>query len=117
MNVLIAVALLASHILADVLQPKRWSVQKNHSVKALFKHSITYSLIISFLIYPLLGNIVLLFAILNCVFHAVVDSITSNLTAFFTKQGRMIAVGTTMISDQIVHLIFVYSTFMMFLRF
>jgi hypothetical protein len=97
------IALIWLHFLGDfVLQSRKMADNKSTSLNWLLFHVVIYSSVLCLISWRL--------AIINGVFHFLIDGATSNMTKEFYKDGKIHAFFTTIGFDQALHLTILYFT-------
>lgn len=80
-DVLLVIWLLFAHWMADfVFQDEEWALAKKHSIKALLKHTVVYSLLMTLYFASIIPfSNLLLFLVITFIGHTLVDFISSKL--------------------------------------
>lgn len=83
-SLILIIYVIGAHYFADfVFQDEKWAVAKRHSIKALLKHTITYTSVLTILLIGILYFInpiyTLYFFIFNFVTHTMIDYVTSRI--------------------------------------
>ena len=105
---------LINHLLADFFfQKDKLLKNKENSIFLLFQHSLIYSVLFLPLIYILSNNfqIVVLWVVINCMLHFIVDSFFIEVNCYFLKIREQNLLVLSICFDQITHfvcLFFVY---------
>ena len=113
---LVLMLLLLNFIGDFVLQSRYMAENKSKKIEVLIVHSLIYSLpFIALCIYTTL-EITMNYMYANMILHAVIDGISSRLTAYFYKTENKYRFFVTIGLDQIVHMSILLSTAYYFIK-
>ena len=123
-QMIIIISLLFFHWIADFIVQTRYQAEnKNESEEALFIHCVTYSLVLTmglFISVIIIKGIILtaiqlsLFYMSIYILHFITDFITSRVTTYYYKTGKMKKFWVVIGFDQwlhVVQILFIYLTF------